>query len=1372
MNYLAPDAPNLLEDITRRKEFYQYLLPETKDEKRPAYFVPKFDTDQIEEEDVNLELNSYQSAVGNLLNPNTPYARLLLKWEPGMGKTIAAINIAMRFIQLYERETEMDDPTIGSVFIIGFTEEIFKKELLSYPKYGFINREEIRQLNELREQAYLENKTDIDRLQEFQSKLRKRLTSRKDNGYFKFFGYKAFVNRIFLLQDFKKNINEMTEEQIRQSLKDGSLKWNKPLLDSFRNSIVICDEIHNVYNSLEKNNWGVALQMVLDYHPSLKAVFMSATPLNNSPTEIIDLLNLLLPVNQKVTKAQFFKDKTLVDGAIEKIATLCRGRVSFVQDSNPAYFATQSIEGETIADIPYLKFIRCPMSTFHYQTYKAVYTGALSQDAQYLVDIAFPNPIDPSPGKGLFRTAEIRKALSYASEEWFRKYGFKYENDTITGPGFFEENIGQWSSKMAQLLKLVKSMLKPQEGKIFIYHNVVHVSGVIFIEQLLQHNGFISIDQNDTQNTLCAQCGAQKKDHFDEEAEKERKSPKARSPKQKHHKHHKHHKKAKGGAAEIDFVDFKDQYRDALTAMTKEAYQYDEKHSVDLDGKIVVAIQNDKPVGYIEYEPGNQSTHIVNAIVAPEHRKKGILRALLSAVPADMEQTVCIYKKWEHGPNNKTIWEHLGFIVHNDDEDTWYASREPLADIEELEEAKAAVEDDKEDKEDTKSPYIEDVKEVIGGKVLITDHRFSPVRYIVAHSDMDKTIMNKNIEKFNSNDNTFGYTYKIIVGSKIIKESYNLKAIQKGICVGRPDNIPTLIQIMGRARRKYSHVLLPAHLRHIKWYILTSCIPEKDARGAYLLSHEEVKYREKIEDYKIIQRIERTFHENAIDAIITRNIIEPGLTRKNTNLGALWYEPKIQAKVFKLRDLNLTTFSIFHASQEIKTIIYIIKRLFISTSLVWTFDDLWAAVQSPGFHVEINSELFQMEYFIIALSILLFKSNDSYVQPMTQQSEENVHILDLMHNDIDKRIMMPDKTIGYIHYIGEYYMFIPFRDGTHHINIESPFRTYFMHKNKAINVHRYLKESSGLLNYENMKLKFKARYQNVPIEKLATVVGRFGTAFHSQFIEEVIKYVFNLWTNPIMTEKSEYHEFYFKMLYYYDLVGLVIWAYAAKDFIAEMYKSYLMPYSVTQTDEVSNLISSISKSKKEESMKLTKTEYFNTLKLSLQTLSDRKSSTKKVRLVKADPRLLPVGHFMGHVPKFYHPEKEWFESPEYVQRSHEYKENDVAIGYYEKSSTGLRIKFKIRSPIQQIQKFKDIRMIEKGSICSSNSKQYLMDLAKKLKLKIPEKINVPNLCSEIESQLLVNELKERRSKSNVKWFYSFWENRPDERRVAASVSQS
>lgn len=69
-------------------------------------------------------------------------------------------------------------------------------------------------------------------------------------------------------------------------------------MEQLRGGLLIADEIHNVYNIQERNNYGIALQYVLDAfppHQAPRAVFMSATPVTGSVMEYVDLLNLLVP---------------------------------------------------------------------------------------------------------------------------------------------------------------------------------------------------------------------------------------------------------------------------------------------------------------------------------------------------------------------------------------------------------------------------------------------------------------------------------------------------------------------------------------------------------------------------------------------------------------------------------------------------------------------------------------------------------------------------------------------------------------------------------------------------------------------------------------------------------------------------------------------------------------------------------------------------------------------------------------------------------------------------------------------------------------------------------------------------------------------
>ena len=517
----------IIKNINTRKEFYSLKLPydqnrdwvcpkkefnisgvirDSQIKKLGDNIIPRFMLEREIRHGNYFRLHSYQTFIKNFISPNTQYKRLLIKWETGTGKTIAAVSMAKSFINYYRKESERGSLQIGSVFVLGFTKHIFRRELLRYPELGFISRSELRKLKQLTKVATRGTKADIDHLHDLRVRISKRISNRKNNGFFKFFGYKEFVNRIFLPREKDININTMTEDEILDSLKTNKIKFNEELLESFTNSLIICDEIHNVYNSDDKNNWGIAIQSVLDNVPSVRAVFLSATPLNNSPTEVVDLLNLLL-VGEKLKKDDLFsniKAGILKPGSLDKIKKLTMGRVSFIRDTNPAYFPSKEYLGKSIPRVSYLKFIRCPMSPFQYKTYKAVFRGTLTQDSQYLIDFALPNPEGVAPPSsparlqkekrmkgeklplGMYQTKQIKNALRDASQKWKDKFGLQWEDNMIVGDALEKDRLKEYSNKYYTMISHVQKSLKEKKGKIFIYHNIVHISGVLFIQEVLK----------------------------------------------------------------------------------------------------------------------------------------------------------------------------------------------------------------------------------------------------------------------------------------------------------------------------------------------------------------------------------------------------------------------------------------------------------------------------------------------------------------------------------------------------------------------------------------------------------------------------------------------------------------------------------------------------------------------------------------------------------------------------------------------------------------------------------------------------------------------------------------------------------------------
>lgn len=1183
MSYIDVDDDGILGDVLKRKEFY--ALKNKRRSKPDENILPLFMVeDELRRGNV-LQLHSYQLFVQNFINVNTPYSRLLMKHSTGSGKTIGAIGIAMNFIKYYRQEELSGTPkdSIGSIYVIAFegARKAFQKDLLRFPLFGFATRQELIHWDKLRAQALSNVQSDIDRAYEYGNKIKKRIGNRKGNGFFKFLGYKALVNRLFVSDD---SLSILSEEEIRAKLKSGEIKYNQTVLDSFKNSLVICDEIHNVYNSLQKNNWGIALQIILDSDPSTRAVFMSATPINNSPSEIVDLLNLLLPKKSRIHKKDFFNKKELKPDALKKLKKLSTGRVSYLIDKNPKFFPSRSFVGDSIKGVKYLKFIRCPFTNKHLQAYKEAYsdeTQTLSQDSRYVMDFVLPHPDDPEIG--LYKSGDLKK-IATADQKWKTANNIDVVNNVPTGEFLQLSNLKNVSNKYFTMMNDIIQLIKDRQGKIMIYHQYVNMSGVLFIREILMRNGVIDEYMGSASNTLCSICGRTRKEHVSKE--------------------------------------------------------------------------------------------------------------------------------------------------------------------------QSAVAEKKKSKD--------------------SDHAFKPVRFVIVHSELDKNTTEKSIDKYNRASNSMGDEFMILVGSRMIKESYDLKAIRHMMIVNRPDNIPTLIQIMGRAVRKNSHVTLPQDMQHVFIRIYTSSLPDKG------LTYGELKYREKVRDYEVIQTIERIFHENALDAIVNYNIVKPGL--ETADLGDLDFTPSMMSEkkktTFSLSELNLSTFSAYHAQNEIDLVTYIIKRGFLETSTVWRWDDLLRFVKAPNFDVEYDTSLIDDTNVVISLSRLLWTQGAEILNPYIEGSDAKINIVDKLFDPVDKRFITPDGRVAVIAQVGAFYMLLPLDNNSVKKHVDLPYRNYASNKGAKVNVTKYLENAAVNFNYLDKRSNFRKKYKDVPIERLSDAVCDYGVDFHVRFMEDCITYIFNSWTDW-NTDKSEFHDFYFKILYYYDIIGLVIFAHTAKEYIFNMYDAYIIPTDfmekrrkeiesvtskkgkVSEERDKQNLLNliarNISKSSCDWCPQVTKELYERSLSKSLERFSLIKQAKKSKNIVKVKPDILPIGHFLQNTPKFYHPDKGWFSAPEYLVGKSQWLENPIIIGYNVKSKTGIHVRFKLRKPVQQIKIHKDARLIEKGSICSTRSKTFLLDLCKKLKIDVDPKASITKICNEVKARLMYLELIERSRGTRVKFFYSHFE---------------
>jgi hypothetical protein len=1056
-----------------------------------------------------------------------------------------------------------------------------------------------------------------------------RLKSKRGNGYFEFIGYKELVNRLIIKNqlDIKLQLtNIKSEKELDYLIKQDLIKLNYEFLEKFNKSLIICDEIHNVYNSLNTNNWGIALNIIFKYYnekKSLRVLFLSATPINNNPIEIISLLNLL-NTNNNITKTDIFnKNNELTNSGKNIIKKLILGKISYLKDMDITSYPQKEIHGEIIKSIPYLKFIKCPMSDLHFKTYEKISNEYIDNRAEknikysninnllddndntnieeineemkninkqlnkfpinlelenrFLNDFILPNPNNKD--SGLYLKNEIIKEIQNAPNDWKEKNEInlvkndKLLKNTITGNILLENNIKKYSNKLYQMLQIIKNIIINNTGKIFIYHNFIQVSGINLIAEVLRINGILLLDDSITKNSRCNIC----------------------------------------------------------------------------------------------------------------------------------------YKKRDE--------------IHN-------------------------------------------------------NHDFKPIRFFMVSSHIHKNIIDKQLDGFNLNTNMNGEEIRIVLGSKAIKESYNLKAIQNLLILHQPDNISTLIQIFGRAIRKNSHQYLPIKNRKVNIYILISTMPEYIHKKykQYVYSYEEMKYKYKLEIYKIIQKINDIFIENAIDRNINYNLNFPKSDILNNN--DLYYINPIKTnQLVKIdyNNINLSTFQSYYYQDEINYCKYIIKRLFIGTSKVWKYDDLILNINE--FCINNTNNKYISEYsIIIALDFLVHNSNNNHITTHSQiqynPELENQLLISNLFNYNEKIIMDLSNKQNIIVYINEYYILIPLYNSNvnninNNIEYDIIYNNFEYIPSKKISIKNLIDNDIELNNFEYIKTLFINKYLNKKINKLIHIISEYDFKFHLQMIEEIIEYFFNLYTDNDY-KMHIHHEFYLKLLYFYNKFNIIIFANKMDTDLQEIYGKYILSTSIlnfTVSNDASdnksenynynNLLNQLS-TESQSSSNNNEEFYFNFYNQAVNDVSNYLLTRTKNKIF---DYLLPIGHIYDQNFKFYHPNKYWFNKLDYNKLNINYIENSIIIGYLEKTKLGFDIIFKLRNPKIKNNKIKnDLRNVETGLNCLYKDKGDLIKICKLLDIDINNIILRKNkLCNLIKNELINRELSERKKMSNIKYFYFYWE---------------
>lgn len=1225
----VPDDPtesnivDFLEDVASRKEFLITKSAVTT-VKNKAY--AGFNLDEVELSMPGMRLHGAQHFVRAFHNPNTESERILIEWQTGSGKSICVIALAHEFIKQFRdiNNVGIDPP---SVVIISFSvRETIQEDLLKYPEFGFVSKEDAEKLKYMRSKSGAQgsNRDENRSYTALVGTLRRRITDQSRGGYYRFYGYKEFANKLFEITPDGANVGFDIQQLYRQSAenfdkllddasKRGYVNVNHDLVNSLRNGLLICDEIHDVYNISETNNYGIAIQYVLDKLGTTapRAVFMSATPITGSAAEIVGLLNLLvprhkLPEGKPLQRSDFFTRSKFVEStsfmyndisySIKKIKELEQNAKTQVIKLNKIKIVPESESGGQILVMLIAKELiliygadvlnqmiadRVDHAEVKIITATQIITDQANAnddiEAAELTDLASQFIISHLKDGAIERIAQLAAG----------RVSFLLDSDVTAYPKkwFLGEQVQD-----VPYLSITKCPMSEFHQKTVEHehklqgHERAPNAGFNAISYTLYDIAF--------PNPSDPNCGLYSSSDTLNKLETASAEWKAASG------IHVNRKSDEITTITGDFL--------KLSNIKNYSTKYYELIRAVLDavnsgpGKIMIYHHRVRMSGVLLLQEAMKQNGFIDEFSNPTD----------STICS-----VCGLKRSNH------------YRATNSAESNFIFGGKP---------------DEDSDEEDLGIDFNNEYKDEIAQEINKDDkHEFIPARFVVAHSDVEKSMMNRSIARFNANGNLYGHKYRLIIGSKIIRQGLNFKAVRHQFVASLPTDYPTLMQVFGRVVRKDSHADLKPEDRDVNIRVFVSTYANNT------ISPELQRYMDKGKEFLVIQRVERALHEFAVDGFINYDRIKNALAIDSTytnSLHGMVYKPK----VLELSAITDATFLAYgYGEKEVATIAAACRVLF-KYRPVWTADDLWKALKARLIaKLYYNSDEFDEGNFALALELLQKPSGF----PLTTVVKTGKYYI---YTKVDQ-LMKPVIDI-------ESYL----REAPHLKNTYNP-------RNVSIQVSDFIKKTRSGLEFTIKLKEFERKYLVDNESPVEMSLVECDAQFHYDLQRALI----------LSTKKITAND------------GAII----------EMYKNFKLCFT---HDDMLNI-------------------------------KGAKNYHNGAKMVKPDKIVAYL--ITDSVVVYEFQSDRWYNmSFNDVGISKRTNENDIIIGYVSQQPGNSQIgkaesRYKIRPPIQKMETSKgDNRLIVKGAVCSSRSRDELLSHINALRRVLVKYKTVPDTVVQVDEQ--------------------------------------
>lgn len=352
--------------------------------------------------------------------------------------------------------------------------------------------------------------------------------------YYRFMSYKSFYKHVI----GEKIIDKQTEtgKAVYRKTDEGDFERDISIdrIYNLNNSLIVVDEAHNLTN----NNYGEALKYIIKNSLNLKVVLLTATPMKNLGSDIIELLNFIRPLDSQIEKDKVFvgdKGHTLSfkNNGMDYLRNMMKGYISHVRGADPLTYAKKIEKGVKTKGLLFTKVTRCHMLSYQEKAYNKAIREAedsLDRKSEAVSNFVFPSLSSDKKtlewiygNEGLDTVKNQLKSYSKLINEKLSKllFGHTEESDliylskdgkSITGRILQMPYLKLFSTKFYKALKKIERLVWSEKGAstAFIYSNLVRVGISLFNEILLQ-NGYLEYQENNdyqiNSNTKCYLCG-------------------------------------------------------------------------------------------------------------------------------------------------------------------------------------------------------------------------------------------------------------------------------------------------------------------------------------------------------------------------------------------------------------------------------------------------------------------------------------------------------------------------------------------------------------------------------------------------------------------------------------------------------------------------------------------------------------------------------------------------------------------------------------------------------------------------------------------------------------------------------------------------